>query len=79
MGKAPRRCTSMHGSAADTANVGNPFLVTGHANVVPLPPTTRDIRKKMSPSYPRQTKKLTGARMGTPGVCRYGFRWPGSR
>ena len=67
------------GSTFDQANVCNPHLITGHAPVVPLPPTGRDIRKKLAPSYPRQAKKLTGARMGTPGVCRYGLRWPGSK
>jgi len=70
---------SLQGSAADRANNCNPYLVTGRAQVVPLPPTNRDVRKKLSPSYPRQAKRLTGARMGTPGVRRYGLRWPGSR
>lgn len=78
MGKGTRKATSMQGSAADTANMCNPALITGHAPVVPLPPTGRDPRKRLAASYPRQAKRLTGARMGTPGVRKYGLRWPGS-
>ena len=74
-----RKCKSLQGSAADTANVGNPFVVTGRANVIPLPPTGRDVRKRLAASYPRQAKRLTGARMGTPGIRKYGLRWPSSK